>query len=155
MVLRYLTDEMLDKITRIVDILNFDEREVIFREGDKGTRFHLLKRGKVVLEKRISDKLSYAAGSVKPGYSFGWSAMLEEGDYTLDAVAAEPCEVYSIKGEKLKKLIEEDHTMGYIMTQGLLRVLKRRLDNRTEQFIRVLTQHPDIKSLDEDQQVAS
>ena len=93
LVLRYLSDEMLDKVTRIVDILNFDEREVIFREGDEGTRFHLLKRGKVVLEKRISDKLSYAAGSVKPGYSFGWSAMLEEGDYTLDAVATEPCEV--------------------------------------------------------------
>ena len=155
LVLRYLTDEMLDKVSRIVDILNFDEREVIFREGDKGTRFYLLRRGKVVLEKRISDKLSYAAGSVKPGYSFGWSAMLEEGDYTLDAVAVEPCEVYSIKGEKLKRLTEEDHSMGYIMTQGLLRVLKRRLDHRTEQFIRVLIQHPDIKSLDDDQQLAS
>ncbi len=151
LVLRYLTDEMLDKVTRIVDILNFEEREVIFREGDKGTRFNLLKRGKVVLEKRISDKLSFTAGSVKPGYSFGWSAMLEQGNYTLHAIAAEPCEVYSIKGEKLKKLIEEDHTMGYILNQGLLRVLKQRLDNRTEQFIRVLTQHPDIKSLDDDQ----
>ena len=120
LVLRYLTDEMLDKVTRIVDILNFDEREVIFREGDKGTRFYLLRRGKVVLEKRISDKLSYAAGSVKPGYSFGWSAMIEEGDYTLDAVAVEPSEVYSIKGEKLQRLTEEDHTMGFILTQGLL-----------------------------------
>ena len=151
LVLRYLSDEMLDKITPIVDILHFDEREVIFREGDKGSRFYLLKRGKVVLEKRISDKLSYAAGSVKPGYSFGWSAMLEEGDYTLNAVATESCEVYAITGEKIKKLLKDDHTMGYIMTQGLLRVLKRRLDHRTEQFIRVLTQHPDIKSLDDDQ----
>ncbi|MGD2271229.1 MAG: Crp/Fnr family transcriptional regulator [Desulfobacterales bacterium] len=150
LVLRYLTDEMLDRITPMVDILHFDEREVIFREGDKGIRFYLLKRGKVVLEKRISDKLSFSAGSVKPGYSFGWSAMLEEGDYTLDAVAAEPCEVYSIKGEKIKKLLNEDHTMGYIMTQGLLRVLKRRLDHRTEQFIRVLTQHPDIRSLNDE-----
>jgi CRP-like cAMP-binding protein len=151
MVLRYLSDEMLDKIIPIVDILHFDEREVIFREGNKGLRFYLLKRGKVVLEKRISDKLSFAAGSVKPGYSFGWSAMLEEGDYTLDAVAAEPCEVYSIKGEKIRRLLNDDHTMGYAMTQGLLRVLKRRLDHRTEQFIRVLTQHPDIKSLDDNQ----
>ena len=155
LVLRYLTDEMLDKITPMVDILHFDEREVIFREGEKGIRFYLLKRGKVVLEKRISDKISFAAGSVKAGYSFGWSAMLEEGNYTLDAIAAEPCEVYSIKGEKIKRLLVEDHTMGYVMTQGLLRVLKRRLDNRTEQFIRVLTQHPDIKSLDDDQQLAS
>jgi CRP-like cAMP-binding protein len=155
LVLRYLNDEMLDKIIPIVDVLRFDEREVIFREGDKGIRFYLLKRGKVVLEKRISDRLSFSAGSVKPGYSFGWSAMLEEGDYTLDAVAAEPCEVYSIKGEKIKKLLSEDHTMGYIMTQGLLRVLKRRLDHRTEQFIRVLTQHPDVRSLDDEKKSAN
>ncbi len=151
LVLRYLSDEMLDRIVPIVDILHFDEREVIFREGDRGIRFYLLKRGKVVLEKRISDKLSFSAGSVKPGYSFGWSAMLEEGNYTLDAIAAEPCEVYSIKGEKIKKILDDDHTMGYIMMQGLLRVLKRRLDHRTEQFIRVLTQHPDIKRLDDEQ----
>ncbi|UCH20047.1 MAG: Crp/Fnr family transcriptional regulator [Deltaproteobacteria bacterium] len=150
LVLRYLTDEMLDKIIPIVDILHFDEREVIFKEGDKGIQFYLLKRGKVVLEKRISDKLSFSAGSVKPGYSFGWSAMLEEGNYTLNAIAAEPCEVYSIKGEKIKKILNDDHTMGYIMNQGLLRVLKRRLDHRTEQFIRVLTQHPDIKSLNDE-----
>ncbi len=142
---------MLDKLTPMVDIHHFEEREVIFREGEKGIRFYLLKRGKIVLEKRISDKLSFAAGSVKPGYSFGWSAMLEEGNYTLDAIATEPCEVYSIKREKIKKLLNGDHTMGYILNQGLLRVLKRRLDNRTEQFIRVLTQHPDIKSLDDDQ----
>ena len=155
LVLRYLSGEMLDKITPIVDILHFDEREVIFREGDKAIRFYLLKRGKIVLEKRMSDKLSFSAGSVKPGYSFGWSAMLEEGNYTLDAIATEPCEVYSIKGEKIKKLLNGDHTMGYILNQGLLRVLKRRLDQRTEQFIRVLTQHPDIKSLDDDQESAS
>ena len=151
LVLRYLSDEMLDRIVPIVDILHFDEREVIFREGDRGIRFFLLKRGKVVLEKRISDKLSFSAGSVKPGYSFGWSAMLEEGNYTLDAIAAEPCEIYSIKGEKIKNILNNDHTMGYIMMQGLLRVLKRRLDHRTEQFIRVLTQHPDIKRLDDEQ----
>jgi CRP-like cAMP-binding protein len=151
LVLRYLSDEMLDKIIPIVDILYFDEREVIFKEGDKGIRFYLLKRGKVVLEKRISDKLSFSAGSVKPGYSFGWSAMLEEGEYTLNAIAAEPCEVFSVSGEKIKKLLNEDHSMGYILNQGLLRVLKKRLDHRTEQFIRVLTQHPDIKSLDDDQ----
>ena len=151
LVLRYLSDEMLDKLTPMVDILHFEEREVIFRQGDKGSRFYLLKRGKIVLEKRLSDGLSFLAGSVKPGYSLGWSAMLEEGDYTLDAIATETCEVYAITGDKIKKLLNDDHTMGYIMTQGLLRVLKRRLDNRTEQFIRVLTQHPDIKNLDDDQ----
>jgi CRP-like cAMP-binding protein len=128
LVLRYLSDEMLDKLIPMVEILHFEEREVIFREGDKGIRFYLLKRGKIVLEKRISDKLCFLAGSVKPGYSFGWSAMLEEGDYTLDAIATEPCEVYSIKGDKIKKLLNGDHTMGYIMNQGLLRILKRRLD---------------------------
>jgi len=144
---------MLDKLTPMVDIHHFEEREVIFREGEKGIRFYLLKRGKIVLEKRISDKLSFSAGSVKPGYSFGWSAMLEEGNYTLDAIATEPCEVYSIKGEKINKLLNDDHTMGYIMNQGLLvpdeiveEVVRKRLEEHDWNYGLVLDGFPRTES---------
>ncbi len=150
LVLRRLNDDMLDKLLPIIDILHFEKGELILKEGGKSTYFHLLKQGKVILEKRLSDSISFSAGSIKAGYSFGWSAVLQEGNYRLDAIASERCEVYAIKGEKMKNILNNDHSMGYAFTQRFLHLIKSRLDRRTEQFIRLLTEHPDIKSLKED-----
>ena len=100
-ILSYLTDDMLDKIVPIIDMLKFDEREAIFREGDIASRFYMLRRGKILLEKRISDKITVSVGSVKAGFSFGWSAMLDGGQYTSDAICSEPCEIFSVRREKI------------------------------------------------------
>lgn len=147
----YLSDDMLDKLIPITDKLKFKEQEIIFREGDTGDQFYILKRGKVLLEKNISDKVSISSGAIKPGYSFGWSAMLGGQNYTLDAICAEQCEVFSFKGENIRKLLDEDHSMGYLMMQGFLKVVNRRLNTQTEQFMRVVTKLPDIGELIEDE----
>lgn len=147
-ILSYLTDDMRKRILPIIDVLRFDEGDMIFREGDTAERFYFLKRGKILLEKRISDKITFSIGAVKPGYSFGWSSMLEGHlSYTTDTVCSEPCEVYSIRGVKIRALIDEDPHMGYIFTRRLLWVVKNRLDHRTRQLVQVLKNHPDIGNL--------
>ena len=77
-ILEDLSDEMLERLLPHIERLHFDEREAIFREGDRRERFYMLKEGKVLLEKRISSKITVSIASVKPGFSFGWSAMLNE-----------------------------------------------------------------------------
>ncbi|MCP4111193.1 MAG: cyclic nucleotide-binding domain-containing protein [Desulfobacteraceae bacterium] len=146
--LSYLSDDSLEKLVPMTDSLRFDQGETIFRQGDVTDRLYMLERGKVLLEQRISDKVTASLGAIKPGYSFGWSAMLDEGDtYTSDAVCAEKCEVFSIRREKMINLFNEDHTIGYILSQRLLRVIKKRLDHRTEQFLRAIKNQPDIQAL--------
>lgn len=146
--LSYLSDDHLEKIVPITDFLRFDQGEIIFRQGDPAERLYMLKRGKLLLEQRISDKVTASLGAVKPGYSLGWSAMLDLGEtYTSDAVCAEPCEVFSVRREKMLNLFNNDHTMGYILSQRLLRVIKKRLDHRTEQFMRAIKNQPDIQAL--------
>jgi len=146
-ILSYLSDSMLEKIVPIVDLLRFDEREAIFGEGDIAERFYMLRRGKILLEKRISDKITISVGTVKAGFSFGWSAMLDGGPYTSDAICAEPCEIFSVRREKILPLMDSDPSLGYIISQRLLRVMKKRLDLRTEQFLRSIHNHPDMHSL--------
>jgi CRP-like cAMP-binding protein len=145
--LGYLKDEMLDKLSPIVDVLNYSEREYVFRQGDVAERFYMLRRGKILFERRGSEKMSVAMGSVKPGYSFGWSSMVDVRFYSTDAVCAEPSEIFSVRGHKLKDLLEADNCMGSIFYQRLLRVIKSRLDHRTEQFMRVIRHHPDLQHL--------
>jgi CRP-like cAMP-binding protein len=145
--LRYLSDEMLEKLVPITKLLHFDKRELIFRQGDKAEHFYMLKEGKVILEQRITDKIAVSVSAIKSGSSFGWSAMLDEATYTVNALCSERCEVLSIRAEKLKAILEDDHTMGYILSQRLLVIMKKRYDIRTEQFIKTITHHPDIADL--------
>jgi CRP-like cAMP-binding protein len=146
-ILGYLTDEMLDKLIPITELLHFDKRELIFRQGEKSRRFYMLKEGKVILEQRITDKIAVSLSAIKPGSSFGWSAMLDEEEYTIDAVCAEPCKVFSLRDEQIKALFEKDHSLGFKMSLRLLHIIKRRYDVRTEQFIKTLRHHPEISSL--------
>jgi len=145
--LTYLTDPMLDRLTQIVDVLKFDKDEFIFRANEPAIRFYMLTYGKVLLEQRISDKVTAIVGSIKRGYSFGWSAMIEGGTYSADAICDEPSEVFSFKREKINKLFREDPEMGFIIHQRLLVIIQKRLDYRTEQFQQAIKHHPDMKNL--------
>ena len=146
-ILRKLTDEMLDKLIPITELQHFDKRELIFRQGEKSQHFYMLKEGKVILELRISDKIAVSLSAIKSGNSFGWSAMMDGEVYTIDAVCAEPCKVFSIQSEKIKALFEQDHSLGFIMSQRLLEIVKKRYDIRTEQFVKTLRHHPEISNL--------
>lgn len=145
--LGYLSDDMLKTLIPITETLLFDENEIIFRQGEKAGRLYLLKKGKVLLEQRITDTLTVSLSAVKPGFSFGWSAMLEDGYYATDAVCAESCEVLSFRETRIKQLMEENHTMGFIISQRLLYVIKKRFDVRTRQFVKTIKLHPDISKL--------
>ncbi len=144
----HFTDEMLEKFQNHIDILHYDEEDIVFREGDPADRFYILRLGKILLEKKISEKISFAIGAIKPGYSFGWASMLDDGaSYTTRTVCAEPCEVYSLRSTKLKLLLSEEPQIGFLFMQRLVWVVKNRLDHRTSQFVTVLRNHPDIENL--------
>ena len=145
--LGYLTDDMLDRLVPLTELLNFDANEYIFRQGDRAGRFYMLQKGKVLLEHRITAEITVSVSAIKPGYSFGWSAMLNEEFYTSDAICAEACEVFSFRENKIKALFEKDHSLGFIMSQRLLVIMKKRYDIRTEQFIKTIKHHPDISKL--------
>ena len=145
--LTYLTDPMLDNLAQIIDVLKFDHNEIIFRANDPGERFYMVKSGQVLLELRLSDKVTAFVGSIKPGFSFGWSVMIEEAAYTVDAICHEPAEIYSFTREKIKKLFAQDPEMGFRMYQRLLVIMKKRLDYRTEQFRQAIKNHPELQNL--------
>jgi CRP-like cAMP-binding protein len=145
--LTYLTDSMLDNLAQIIDILNFDRDEILFRENEPAERFYMLKSGNVLLEQRISDEVTAVIASIEPGLSFGWAAMVAGSAYGSDAVCVEPSEIYSFKQYKAQELFAQNPEMGFRMYQRLLVIIKNRLDHRTEQFRQAIKNHPDMHNL--------
>lgn len=146
-ILSYLTDEMIDKLLPEMELLRFGEGEIIFRRGDSADWYYSLKRGKILLEQRISEKVTISVGTIKPGYCFGWSALLGDDQFSVDTVCGEPCEILRIRAQTLFKLIEQDYEMGYRLMHRLLHTVRRRLDGRTELLMKVIMDHPEIQSL--------
>jgi CRP-like cAMP-binding protein len=142
-----LKEPMQDRLSQIIDVFKFDKDEILFKEGEPAERFYMLRSGNVLLEQRISEKVTACVGSVKPGFSFGWSAMVDNGVYTTEAVCIEPSEIYSFKRDKINKLFEQDPEMGFRMYQRLLEIIKKRLDYRTGQFRQAIKDHPDMQNL--------
>lgn len=142
-----LEDHMLKTILPMMQRQEFKEREVIYEKGQRADNFYFLKRGKVLQEVEISEVMIISLGSIKPGYSFGWSALLDGESHTTYAVCAELSEVLIIPGDKFHDLLDEDHNMGYIVMESLAKILKNRLERRVEQFLRVMSKHPDIQKL--------
>jgi CRP/FNR family transcriptional regulator, cyclic AMP receptor protein len=149
-VFQNLTDEMLERLLSMTEIRQYDEGEIIFRENDFADRFYLLRRGKILLEQRISPTATVSLGAIKAGYSFGWSAFFKGGAYTLDTICAEDCEVFCIDRENLLSVMEENPEIGRILYQNLARIIKLRLDHRTIQLLRVIKNHPDMHLLFKD-----
>ena len=146
-IFKRLTDEMIAKLQPEMELLRFAEGEMIFRSGENADRFYSLKRGKIWLEQRVLDKVTISVGSVKPGYSFGWSALLGDQKFTVDTVCGEPCEVLRIRATTLFEMIEEDYEMGYRLMHRLLHMVRTRLDGRTELLLKVILDHPDMQTL--------
>ena len=142
-----LPDQILGKICPMSEKQQFKEREVIFEEGDRADNFYLLKNGKILLEVEVAQQIIISLGSIKSGYSFGWSALIPGSSHTSYAVCTEPCEVLITPGNKFLELLKEDHASGYRFMNEVMKILKNRLDRRTGQFLKVMTKHPDIQKL--------
>jgi CRP-like cAMP-binding protein len=142
-----LSDQILEKICPMSETRQFQQREVIFEEGDQAENFYSLKRGKILLEVEVAKQIIISLGSIKSGYSFGWSALIPGSSHTTYAVCAEPCEVLYTPGNKLLEVLKEDHTSGFNFMNDVMKILKNRLDRRTGQFLKVMTKHPDIQKL--------
>ena len=143
--LENLSDDMLEKLRPICELRSYDDRTVIFREGQPADCFYMLLKGKVLLEVEASETIMISLGSIKPGYSFGWSALIPGSRYTALAMCVEQTEVVTVQGDQFLRLMDDDHSMGYQILEGVMRILKRRLERRTSQFLKTLREHPDIK----------
>jgi len=144
-----LTDEMIEKILPLAEMANFEQRDFVFKEGDVVENFYMVKRGTVLIEQKLTDKMTVTAGTITTGESFGYSSIFSEGVYSTNAVCSDQCEIIVMNGERVNDLLKEDHSMGFYVMQNIVAVLNKRIARRTDQFLNAVTTHPDIHALEE------
>lgn len=143
-----LPDDFLQRLLPMVEEQSLGEREIIYEPGTEATQFYSLKRGKVLLESELAPNFIISVGSIKPGYSFGWSALfMPNVPHTSYAVCSEPSDVFVFSGQELTDFLGQDREVGYTVMRKAGRILENRLERRTAQFLKVIGKHPEIGML--------
>ena len=145
--MQLLTDQMLEKVSQVAELAVLDQGEVIIQENQPAKDFMMLKSGKILLRVEASENLTITLGSIKPGFSLGWSALIPGRNYTSSALCSEKSEVFIASGEALQEMMEEDHEMGYLLFQGVSEILESRLQRRTNQFLKTLVRHINLEAI--------
>ena len=144
-----LPDDLVDRVITISKPKAFEEGEVIFTEGGQAGLLYIIRSGTVLIEQEITNHMTVTVATLDAGECFGYSSLMEEVFFSTTAVCSEASEVIVIDGTALIGLMEKDHTLGYLLHKKMVQMMSRRLERRTEQFLRALSTHPEIHELEE------
>ena len=146
-VLDNLSRPMLQKLQPLAQLSIFGEHHVIFETGQDADYFYMLLKGKLILEVEATETIMISLESIKAGQSFGWSALFPGSKYRALALCVEPCETMAVRGSDFLELCERDHELGYRFMNRVADILGRRVVRRSEQFLKVMSRHPDLQKL--------
>lgn len=123
-----MTDAQLKAIAAICQERSFPENSILFEENTGAGKLMLLLEGSV--------DLFYSGGrsvvkspvcSINPGAIFGVSSLIAPYRYTASARATMPVKVVDIDGVTLRKMTDNDHTLGHVLMQNVTAAVHARL----------------------------
>jgi CRP-like cAMP-binding protein len=144
-----LSHDHVVAVANVSDVVDVDEGEFFFHEGDQLNKFYLALNGRVnvlleTLERDVEHKVSeqylrelktkdVVVTTLGPGDVFGWSGLVSPHTATAGAQAATACEIVVVDTNALIDVFDEDPSFGYEMMQKAAQVIRDRLhDTRIE-----------------------
>jgi CRP-like cAMP-binding protein len=124
---RGLTPEQLDLVSSLVHLEFYAEQQVVFRQGERAEKLHILLSGQVEILLKPYDGEQLLVASISPGGVFGWSAALGRRAYTSDAVATVAGKGLSVRGQALRSFCEAHPESGVLLLERLTEVISSRL----------------------------
>ena len=140
-----LSDEILTEIGNIANIKTYEEEAELFKQNQNLSNFYMLLSGKIFLNSRSPKGVSLTLDEVTPGHSFGLSAIIDDVESSFTAICAEKSEVITINNDDMLKLFENNSELGYLITLRVVQLFQSRMSNHTQQFLRSIASHPEIK----------
>lgn len=139
--LHEIADDHLEQLANIAQLRDFDDGDVLFREGDPAENVYLVVFGDVSLEVCGPGVGCRRILTVGPGEILGWSAVLEQTRLTATARVLTLSRVVEIDVGKLLNICEADPRFGYEMMRRTALALAKRLSGTRMQLLDVYGAH--------------
>jgi CRP-like cAMP-binding protein len=119
--------EVMNEIAGICSEENHSKGTTIFERDEQAKCLYILLEGTVCLVIKNGGSITYSL--TEPGNVFGWSSMLEHGNYTASGICATDLKVVKIEKDQLIKIFKNHPDVGFKVLQRLAGVISRRLSN--------------------------
>jgi CRP-like cAMP-binding protein len=119
-----LNDNLFSEILGAVELKSLPKGTVVFREGDEGDAFYLIRKGKISVQ-RIINGQKKAVAILSDGQFFGEISLLleEKRNATVEVLAT--TEMVKISREKFVDIVEKDQSLTKAF-QGLINERKKK-----------------------------
>jgi CRP/FNR family cyclic AMP-dependent transcriptional regulator len=136
-----LDDADLQKIAQLQSWQRNSYRagDYIFHQDTLANEFFILEDGEVNLLLTVEADTSSSAreipvDNVTTGDVFGWSSLVAPHALTMSAICIKPSTVLTVSGADLIKFLDQNHTLGYEVMKGLVRVIGARFRDLRRRF---------------------
>jgi serine/threonine protein kinase len=131
------SDELLAELSRVVLEKEFEENEIIFREGDEGDSLYLVTEGEIAikraLEKPGDEEKTIAF--IEKGNFFGEMALFDKQPRSGSAYAVKRSKVLILKKEDFFNLQKKDPNTAMTTLITINRVMAERLRKTSKSFL--------------------
>lgn len=108
---RHFTDDQLIALARVLEAIDYDDDEAVFREGEDGDDLFLIRDGRVHVTKEtpIGRQVLSTFG---PGTLFGEISYIDRRERSATALAVGSPSMYRIRSQRLQSAIRADRDLG-------------------------------------------
>ena len=125
--LQGISTQFLEQIAAIAETRDFDEHDVVFREGQNANSLYLVAAGKVSLQVCRGPAGTKQIVTVGPGELLGWAALSDQRQFAATAIVLERTHVIRIDGPKLRAICDSNPRFGYEFMRRTMLALAKRL----------------------------
>lgn len=142
-----IADDILDKVVPLCTKEHYEEGQTIFKPDEVATHIYIVKSGKVLMERDLSQDITVAVSVMEDGHIFGLNALAPEVNYTFTAITRLESEIIAIPSLDLTNLMEEDHSVSHALYKTLFSQLLEDMEGRIDIFMRMLVRNPELKDV--------
>jgi len=132
-----MAPEDVDQIANVANIRDFDESDIVFREGDLAESMYLIVSGNVSLEVCAAGAGCKQILTLGPGELLGWSSLLGQSRYTARARTPQGARLVQINVPKIMEICDRDPRFGYDLMRRTALALAKRLSATRIQLVNV------------------
>jgi CRP/FNR family transcriptional regulator, cyclic AMP receptor protein len=121
--------------------VHFDAGAYLFHEGEDAAYFYIIRHGKVALEIYAAQRGIIPIETIETGEVLGWSWLFPPYRWHFNARAVESVSAVALDGACLRRKCDDDHDLGYALTQRVAQILMQRLQATRVQLLDVYAVH--------------
>ncbi|MFN3605221.1 MAG: cyclic nucleotide-binding domain-containing protein [Leptonema sp. (in: bacteria)] len=124
----------------------YKKGEVIFRQGDHGKQFYLIKKGKVGFYRELEDGESIKISENSTGDIFGEMALVSDSLRSATAICLDDCTLAVAHKDHLEALIQANPEFVMDLIKNLIKIIQRK-DQELDDYRRLLEEYKKLEKV--------